>query len=281
MPILGIFASNVTGNIAAKAGYVLGGYDAGFLATIQQILFSNETRTQISATLPTGSGNNGNGAGMSNNGIAGYYVKQGTVGVVKFNFAAKTVSSLAATMSSDNSLSASNSGTAGYVAGGYLGLTPPTTAIQKLLFSNETSSTIAATLSVGTYSQNGFNSLVAGYFPNSSTTDKLTFATETRTVVSAYQDSSGGSLSNGSTAGYVVATTALYKFPFSTETYSSAATMSFTRTDGIGITNIGTAGYFPNGSTNIEKILFSNDTRSTISATMPAAINSSGQVTNC
>lgn len=278
-PILGIIASGKA--LAAKAGYILGGYDGGFIATIQQILFSNETRTQISATLPTDSGNNGNGAGMSNNGTAGYFVKQGNLAVVKFNFAAQTVSSISATMQSDNSLGVNYENIAGYVAGGYLGATPPTTAIQKLLFSNETSSTISAVLSSGTYSQNGFNSLVAGYFGNGTTTDKLTFSTETRTAIASFQQSGGGSLSNGATAAYLYHNADMWKFPFSTEAYSLLSGSVTARNDSIGITNVGTAGYFPGNSTSIGKVLFSTDTISTISATMPSAIASSGGVTNC
>jgi hypothetical protein len=136
---------------------------------------------------------------------------------------------------------------AGYSIGGYTSTTAGITGIDKIAFSNDAVSALAATLSVGKYyASNLSNSGTAGYI--------------------------GG----GNTATAAVAT--IEKLAFSGETKSNvSATYGTPRGDSHGaMSNSGSAGYAGGGMNasggslnSIDKILYSNDTTSTLSAILP------------
>jgi 5-enolpyruvylshikimate-3-phosphate synthase len=124
-----------------------------------------------------------------------------------------TISSLGSLFTVRNQASQfSNSGTAGYVLAGVNAASAATETIQKLLYSNDTGSTLAAVLSgTGRISPSVSNNQVAGYALGSAlgtlTTaiNKLTFSTDARTTLAAVTSQSRYAdmgFSNSGTAGY-------------------------------------------------------------------------------
>ena len=191
---------------------------------------------------------------------------------------------------------------AGYLMGGYTvsgGLRR--SFIQKIAFSNDAVSTIAATFDLARSHAAGFaNSGTAGYqaggvvAPGNHTrrVDKLNFAADTvsNTVTNmssgATAATSPAAMANSGTAGYIAGgdkteggvsyRTSIDKLTFSNDTISVlGATLSQMQMQWSGSANSGTAGYYaggynngsPTGST-IVKLLFSNETRSNLSTTL-------------
>jgi len=179
---------------------------------------------------------------------------------------------------------------AGYAVSGY-GSGGPITAIQRLSMPGNTFSTIAAVMSVGTYEGVGFsNNAVAGYAgggPSQTFIDKLTYSDETRATLAATYGSSAAyspanGCSNDGTAGYKMGGNtlkAIDKLLYSNDTNSTlAAVLSENLRQGYGASDSGTAAYRAGGATAawttntptdvIDKLLYSNDTVSTLGATM-------------
>jgi len=221
----------------------------------------------------------------------------------KLNFAADTVSNTVASMSSGataatGAAAMANSGTAGYIAGGdkTSGGVSYRTSIDKLTFSNDTVSVLSATLSVmQMYWSGSANSGTAGYYSGGynngelnigSTIVKLLFSNETRSnlaaTISANIDNNA-SHANSGTASYwlggfetqVAITGAISKLPFSNETRSTLGVTITARDMLCGFSQSGTAGYTAFGTgrsgaymgqnsvTGVEKLAYSNDTKST------------------
>jgi hypothetical protein len=218
-----------------------------------------------------------------------------TARIDRIVFPSDTLSIIAATLTSTVGAYASyaNSGYAtgaGYAAGGYAGAF--VSRIDKLRFSDEVKSTLSATLSTARYSIAGFaNSGTAGYAATgnqngtlTTTIDKLLFSNETNSALSE-TISNGRMYANGfgntGTAGYVFGGNAnsggrqsdIQKLLYSNDTRSIlSATLGQVTQSPVGAANVGVAGYSVGGFsqspdrqlTVIDKLLFSNETRSTL-----------------
>ena len=248
-------ASNSVTPVTPTAAFFAGGYTTTNISGIEKILFSNDSISTISATL---SANKNALAGAANSGTAAYFAGGNGATFIsaidKLAFSAETRSTLSATLTSARYAlgGMANSGTAAYFSGGYDGSF--LSGIDKIAFSADTKSTLAATLSpIRTYAQGLANSGVAGYT---------------------------GPGYTGSGATY---TNTINKLLFSNDTISTlAATLTVDGTDVMTAANSGTAGYWAGGATNsgstlvnsIDKLLFSNDSKSTLAATLTAVIYS-------
>jgi hypothetical protein len=227
-----------------------GSTSGGVTNVIQKFLFSTETRTASSSTLPAA---RQSGCGMSRQGVGGY--------------------AAGGTDASDNYYS----------------------SIVKYVMSTEAVSTLSATLNAAIF-VTGFDNTdvagyaVGGYLPSQSSVsqsavNKLTYSSETCSVISGtYQIRGTGTTQNTNVAGYYCGgysgsqyESTVKKMPFSTETFSTSGNLTNARIISSGIENLSTAGYcmggIQGGFTNIiQKITFSNDSVSTLSATL--AVNS-------
>jgi len=226
------------------AGYTLGGESAAGVATnkIDRLLFAGETHSTLGATMSQ--------AifafhGAANGTVAGYTF--GGVGTVvlnvinKMNFSNESNSAISANIGTVRHSTGvvSNGPTAIYDAHGVAA----NSQIRKLTLSNETVSTLGATLSQTTFQQRpGFSNVgVAGYFTfyalgtsMVNSCDKFNYSNETRSNLSTGNNNLSrlwnGSFSNANIAGYVMgghSNTASStvsrrnaKMPFSTETFS-------------------------------------------------------------
>jgi trimeric autotransporter adhesin len=240
---------------SGTAGYAVAGRgtDGNIVSRVDKITFSNDAKSTLASSLAD---NNWYTASCANSGTAGYTGSGFTdtkppgdnqYGMLKRIY--KITYSNDSTSVNSNDLpdyrflmaSHANSGTAGYWAGGYnYNASPAQRAdMAKMPFSNQTPSTIAATLVVTNHTVAGFaNSGTAGY----------TF---------------GGEGTGSSTR--------IEKLAYSNDTNSTvSAPLSIGINYGIGASNNGTAGYVLGASTantTIQKLTFSGDTVSTVSAT--------------
>lgn len=261
MPILGTAGSqNIKSFLQILGVYFAGGYAASnsaVLSRIDKVTTSSDTTSTLSATLTNPTTQM---AAASNHGVAAYFAGgsntwgYSTVSRIdKLTFSGDTKSTLVATLTSNNAaLGGAASTTAGYFAGGYQDGVGVTSRIDKITFSNDAKTTLGATLSTGIYGLTGTESTTAGYFLGGNAgsytnrIDKLTFSGETTSTLAAtltYIVSTGAAASN-STAAY----------------------------------HAGGYAYTP-GATSInliDKITFSGDTKSTLSATLSVAINGLG-----
>jgi hypothetical protein len=133
---------------------------------------------------------------------------------LKLDFVDLTTSSLSSSLYTilNQSTGASNSGTAGYTIGGTNSGGTAQTTIQKILFSNDTTSVSGTTLSgSGRIFPFVSNNQVAGYAMGSAlgslgtSIDKINFSTDARTTLSATTSQArygDGGFSNSGTAGY-------------------------------------------------------------------------------
>jgi hypothetical protein len=207
-----------------------------------------------------------------------------------------------------NSITATEIAQAGYIMGGYtVESTTRRSSIQKITFSSDTVSTIAATFDTQRSSGAGmansgtaaYNSAgVAGGGSHTRRIDKLNFAADTisNTVANMSSGASAATnpaaMANSGTAGYIAGgdktdggvsyRTSIDKLTFSNDTISVlGATLSVMQMYWSGSANSGTAGYYSGGYNNgelgigstIVKLLFSNETRSNLAATINANIN--------
>jgi hypothetical protein len=310
MPILGIIASSLKSSVALVAGYAFGGSPAA--ATIQKLNYSNETRTNLSDTFTAALGP----TGVSDSGTAGYFqgdnVASNTA-IRKLLFSTETGSTIGATIINRVfAAGVGNKGSAGYwMAGGpQTGGSEQRSDIQKLAYSNETSSTIGATMpAVTIYNYNGMsNDGTAGYSyggyvggANVNTIQKLLYSTEARTQLSATHTASLRNIITGSNSGsngYAFGGssdtdyfTTITKMPYSTETPANiAATLSVSNAGNstcdaktqatyiLGGFNLSTG--TPGANNIIAKLAFATDTRTNLAATMNANANCIGGVSN-
>lgn len=161
---------------------------------IQKLTFSSEAISTLSATWPY-SGSNSTGSCVSNYGVAGYsmgvyFGSTGSVGngIVKLNYSSEATSILSATIptNSNNTPSAGvgNTGVAGYAMGGYIGSGSDTSAISKLTFSSETTSSAAILSSASRAGASVFKDGTAGYYLQGTGStpvyQKLAFPSDTR-----------------------------------------------------------------------------------------------------
>lgn len=182
----------------------------------------------------------------------------------------------------------SNSGVAGYLAGGGAN---NTTSIAKLNYTTEARTNISPTVNA-TGNQAGWsNSGTAGYSKDSGTgtaITKILYSNDTKVSVTFSGITDSGNyhdtfkFSNSGTAGYagVFGASTISKFTFSSETWANTAATLSTSVQGYGnsgMANSGTAGYAPGGNTAggvsqtlVNKLAFSNDTRSTLGTGLSA-----------
>jgi hypothetical protein len=235
-----------TFNVYDGAGYFAGGLNDNDQSFIDKLLFSDESRSTLAATLSQSI----DSQSACNSSLVGYFV--GGYGndyqnfIDKLLFSNESRSTLTTTLSqSIESQSACNSILAGYFACGWND--NDQSFIDKLLFSNETRSTLAAILSQSIDSQSACNSILAGYFTggensdNQSFIDKLLFSNDSRSTLSATlsQSVDGQSACNSTLVGYFA------------------------------------GGWYSNFQSFIDKLLFSDDSRSTLSATLSQSVNGS------
>jgi hypothetical protein len=224
-----------------------GSASGGPTTAIQKFMFSTETRTASSASLPAG---RQSGCAMSRQGVGGYIAGGTDVNdnfldsIVKYVMSTEVLTTLSATLNAAIFVTGfDNTDVAGYAVGGYLPAAP-------------------------SVSQSAVN--------------KLTYSSETRSVISGtYQIRGAGTTQNTNVAGYYCGgysgsqyESTVKKMPYSTETFSTVGNLSAARIISSGVENLSTAGYSIGGingsvSNIIQKINFSNDSISTLSATFP------------
>jgi uncharacterized protein (DUF2345 family) len=290
----------VTFNIDTSAGYFTSGWStSGNQSFIDKLLFSNETRTTLTATLSRSIG----AQSACNSSIAGYFAGGNQSFIDKLLFSDETKSTLTAILSqSVYSHSACNSTLAGYFAGGWNNHYQ--SFIDKLLFSNETISILTATLSRSVYSQSACNSSLAGYFAGGvyndyqSFIDKLLFSNDSRSTLTAILSQSvyAQSACNSTLAGYFAGGyyynngsnyySFIDKLLFSDDSRSTLSTILSRSVDYQSACNSISAGYFAGGygfnndNNNdvyysfIDKLLFSDDSRSTLLTTLSRSVYS-------
>lgn len=233
-------------------GYASGGDGAGQL--IQSLLFSNESTNVETETLNRGTRfacglnniTNGFQLGGSTSGVA-----SGTYNYIsKYTFSSETIADLSATLNTAKMPPCGGGySDKGFCLGGHTANDVQTNVIEDLIYSNETSSAISATLGSNIGYQCGVNSSSAVY-----------------SIGSQYYS---GSWYWG---------TVVYKLLFSNETTSTlSATLSVGTSTLCGV-NSNTCSYQLGGSTSssrldtIQKLPFSTETFSTLSATLNAVV---------
>jgi hypothetical protein len=195
---------------------------------------------------------------------------------------------------------------AGYFGGGLTGA-GKTDVIRKLLFSTDSAATLAATLSADTSHTSGMaNSPTAGYVGGGlasvyiTTVDKLTFSTDgvasLGTGLSSARLFTIG-LGNAGVAGYFAGgfaaapATTVDKFAFSDDSRTTLGTgLDGASNTGEGMSNSGTAGYVGAGYIDlgggfvytdiVYKITYSDDSMSTLVATLNTAMRYGGGMAN-
>ena len=293
MPILGTVASQFSGKFSPpSAGYVAQGTPG-----INKFAFSSDTKTTMGVGLSGATA----AVGWANGTVAGYFGAEygASTGLIdKYDGPTFSKSTISATMgvATEGWGACSNDGTAAYWAGGYenveVGGAPRN--VYKLLYSNDTRSTISTGIYGGNYKSGLSNGNTAGYIyrgsPSSgSTVDKITFSSDVISTISATITNvySRAAFANGATAGYFAGgqpgyVSTIDKLTFSGETTSTlAATLTSNRHGASGYSNSGTAGYAAGGYgsfaiSDIDKIAYSSDTKSTLSATLTAGRNFPG-----
>lgn len=195
----------------------------------------------------------------------------------------------------------SNSGTAGYTAGGIgiNGAATPHQVMLKLVFSSETGSKLSTTLSKTNFTPGGdseagtagylFGGANSGFATRYNTVEKMPFGTETNAVMGSSFTALGNAaavFSNGSTDGYTLggedSTIGRHnrynRLAYATSTFTNNfAQVSAYSAGGFilggALSNDGTAGYVLGGSDGtardlIQKMTYSSNTNSTLSATL-------------
>jgi hypothetical protein len=290
-------SSSVTPAIPT-AGFIFGGsaiVSSSYVTIthINKLTYSTETVSTSSDSVAQQTG----GAGFDNSGTAGYIAGRSGVanGIKKFVFNGETLSTIATTMA--NSIAKStygathNGNTAGYIGGGYTN-GGNNFQVDKLAYSNDSRSTLSATLDNVMYDGGSFtNGSTSGYLfggfgfemgDSRSQINKITFSNDTRSTVTQRLDVHrmyGGCFSNLGSAGYTGGgvyysggrANDIDKFTFSTDTLSNVGSSWFSDVfRGTSHTRISTAGYGAGGETTspvntYAKLTFSNETRTTLS----------------
>ena len=278
-----------SGGVETGAGYVAAG---DTVDTVDRFSFPSDTRTTLSTGTSTA---RQAGAGMSNSGTAGYHAGGGTSGNVpvttidKFAYVDDSRTTLGTGLADTRTnvpFGFSNSGTAGYIGGGwsYTGNTS-IDDIDKITFSSDSRSTLGATLSANTQYLPGMaNSGTAGYTgggyaggANTATVDKITFSNDSKSTLGTGLSIArriGMGMANSGVAGYFGAgyddnyaySSVVDKFTFSTDSRTTLGTgLSAGAQAGAGYADSSVAGYFTGGTglgSATDKFSFADDTRS-------------------
>jgi len=298
--ILSASAGAVVSRVGIAGYAAMGQFSNGVQnGAVDKILFANDTVS----TLATGASlARYVASGFSNSGVAGYLAGGGNSAirrttVYKFAFPADTRTTLGTGLSTATGgpMGFANSGVAGYSAGGE---TPTyVTTVDKFAFPGDTRSTLGTGLSgVRAFGATAENTLVAGYYgggdangSQATNVDKFAFPSDTRStlasglVAGAWYGSVG--FSNDAVAIYFQdnASTTMTKYAMPTDTRSSFTTGA-AQNFGSCQSNAGLAGYISGGgsplTTAIQKISYSNDSRSTLSATLSFSTNGQAPMSN-
>ena len=288
----------------AYAGYFAGGNNG--ITTVDRFLFADDSRTTLGTGLSVG--RRGGGC-FANAGVAGYFAGGNTSGapdtrhttVDKFAFPddARTTLGTGLATASDGMAGMSNSGTAGYVGGGYYPTTY-TDVVEKFAFSDDGRTTLGTGLSVGRGAIQGTgmsNSGTAGYIAGgyatsagSAVVDKFAFSDDSRSTLGTGLTAAAWGLSgfsNSGTAGYIAGgytgaarLDRVDKFAFSDDSRSTLGTgLSATLYNVACMANSGTAGYVGGGYgtgavSTVNKFAFSDDGRTTLGTGLSVANNS-------
>jgi hypothetical protein len=287
-----------TFNINTGNGYFAGGYNGSSNQNfIDKLLFSDESQYTLAAKLSQSVWNQSACNSSSTGYFAGGYTNSLQSFIDKLLFSNDSRSTLTTTLSQTvDQQSACNSTLAGYFAGGNSG-GGFQKFIDKLLFSDESRSTLTAALSLSVYGSSACNSTLSGYFAGGSTggvqnfIDKLLFSNDSRSTLSAtlsqavdYQSACNSLLSGYFAGGF---NSSYYqnfidKLLFNNDSRSTlAATLSRSALSQSAcnstLSGYFAGGYYDDGSTShyyefIDKLLFSDDSRSTLVATLSRPI---------
>ena len=299
-------ASNSVAPATPTFGYRIGGMNAIFTnsysTSIDKFNQNAETMSQISNSYSSANGRSN--AGLTNSGVA-VYAAGGYAGdespavrsqISKVNVVTDSLSTLGATLVTGNGEPAgiSNTGTSGYICGGYEG-SNSVNRVQKLTFSNDANSNLGAILggtnrSGCTFADAKTTGFWASGYDGASWVNivrRVTFSNDTVSTVSgptAFM--AGACFSEYGVAGYNYGNAynnanEIKKFTFSTTTYSILPGIMGTALYGGAASQGPAAGYEFGGqeSTNLyttcQKLVFSTGTASILSAVTSAAISNS------
>lgn len=227
--------------------------------------------------------------------------------ISKFSFESELQSVISSTLSAQTRAGTmpglSNSGVAGYLAGGEAG-SSVYNKIEKLSYLTESRSLLSATISgsvlaIGGLSYTGISGYIAGGYQTSPTStwlsriDKINYLTDTKSTLSATLGTANGNqscVSNPKIAGYLRGGsnggTRLEKLTFSSETMSTISTSLAWTDTGTGITESSINGYW-NGiaaslSTRVQiiKMPYSTQTESNLGNKLSQVRQWPGAVTN-
>lgn len=304
MRVFGVVGSDVSA--IPQKGYISGGTDTAFSTTYNSTdIFSFDTETySAGSNTPV---NRYSPTSVSNFDVAGYAISGNSISPIaniqtidKVDFSNDSFSFISVGSGSDaRGIAMSNSGTAGYAAGG--GVSGGSSLLRKLTFSNESFGSLSTSFPTIGWGGGVSNHQVAGYTMGGWETSsnrvnkihKLNFSSEaistlntTMSYAARGHSSSGTGIHNAGQAGYVGGgassaglVTTIDKLNFSNETRSTlSATLEIAKNHVVGLSKSGTAGYFVMGldavtlayvNTGI-KISFSNDTSSSVPTASPA-----------
>lgn len=248
--------------------------------------------------------------------LPGGYVTNSSTAVSKFTFATETASAMPSLSSAtyrSTQGATTNPGFAGYMYGAYSDASGALNTIDKITYPSDTISTIGATMLTayrsGAYSTHNGNT--AGYVfggyngGNTTSSEKMTYSSESISSGGASLSNArrlGGSATNASAfayfmggvdSGYSNGYSTVDKFTFSGESRSTLGTGLDNNIgeNTVGFSNSGTAGYNSsgitnynggngNGTRNIHKFSYANDTRSIISNAITGYPFTGGGFTN-
>jgi hypothetical protein len=283
-----------------EAGYFAGGNNSSAQNFIDKLLFSNESRSTLAVVLSQSIRNQS----ACNSTLAGYF--SGGVNDVdqsfidRLLFSNESRSTLATTLSQSIRLqSACNSTLSGYFTGGIWVDTNNNwwyySFIDKLLFSDESRTTLAAILSQTTARQSACNSTLSGYFSGGvngsgyqSFIDKLLFSNESRITLtttlsqSIYHQSACNSTLVGYFAGGFNGNYQSFvdKLLFSNDSRFTLAAILSVTVCWQSACNSTLSGYFAGGENSnetivfsfIDKLSFSNESRTTLATTLSQTV---------
>jgi hypothetical protein len=198
-------AASCSSNAGVK-GFWTAGYNGSYQSGGSKITYSTDSTT----TGPSCSfGTNSEGMGSSNPAVAGYNnggFPNGNAQVEKLTFSTESMSNLGSRLTGNMRTepgAINNGAVSSFVFGGdnsnFGG--GASTTIQKMPFSTETYSNLAATMSTGNPNSNGYAlKAVAGYLNAGGTQviDRLAFATDTRTTLLATATTAQSNCGNSS-----------------------------------------------------------------------------------
>jgi len=265
-------------------GYISGGYNGSYLSSIEKLQFSTDTNSTCINVLSLAKNNlsacNSTTYGYFGGGYPG--IGNGVSHIDSLNFSNDNVQLLTNFIHKNYYSSSANSSQAGYFYGGYGNNLIST--ISKLMFTNNATSQLIDYLSQSKRSLTACNSSVAGYIGGGrnpsviNTIEKHVFDTETLSIVTNLQTVRCDLSSfNSSTYGYFVGghnSSSIEQLDFTSNNIITMTAVLSRSTYYHCSCNNSTNGYitgFYNKDvyfSNIDKYLFSNDSVSTLAATL-------------